>query len=143
MFSVDQVGRTMYGSYDLSKDLGGNETTSTQHSPIIGWAYDGNPIYGPYGYITKAGGIIAQMKTGYSSKDSVSLANRPVGFPEGFFVEDYKYQKVSDETVLDQNNGRFCVTPEFPACKQAYVATIAEEIASSSPFGGSKQPYYP
>jgi hypothetical protein len=20
------------------------------HSPIIGWAYDGNPIYGPYGY---------------------------------------------------------------------------------------------
>ena len=22
----------------------------TQHSPIIGWAYDGNPIYGPFGY---------------------------------------------------------------------------------------------
>ena len=21
----------------------------TGHSPIIGWAYDGNPIYGPYG----------------------------------------------------------------------------------------------
>ena len=20
------------------------------HSPIIGWAFDGNPIYGPYGY---------------------------------------------------------------------------------------------
>ena len=22
----------------------------TSHSPIIGWAYDGNPIYGPFGY---------------------------------------------------------------------------------------------
>ena len=22
----------------------------TNHSPIIGWAYDGNPIYGPFGY---------------------------------------------------------------------------------------------
>ena len=22
----------------------------TGHSPIIGWAYDGNPIYGPYWY---------------------------------------------------------------------------------------------
>ena len=24
--------------------------SGTAHSPIIGWAYDGNPIYGPYGY---------------------------------------------------------------------------------------------
>ena len=22
----------------------------TSHSPIIGWSYDGNPIYGPFGY---------------------------------------------------------------------------------------------
>jgi hypothetical protein len=28
-----------------------NDTNSVLfHSPIIGWAYDGNPIYGPYGY---------------------------------------------------------------------------------------------
>ena len=25
-------------------------TSPLLHSPIIGWAYDGNPIYGPYGY---------------------------------------------------------------------------------------------
>ena len=143
MFSVDQVGRTMYGSYDLSKDLGGNETTSTQHSPIIGWAYDGNPIYGPYGYITNAGGIISQMKTGYTSKDSISLAGRPPGYPEGFFVEDYKYQKVSDETVLDENNGRFCVTPEYPEGTYAYFATIEDEVATSGQFVGYKQPVFP
>ena len=22
----------------------------SQHSPILGWAFDGNPIYGPFGY---------------------------------------------------------------------------------------------
>ena len=143
VFSVDQVGRTMYGSYDLSKDLGGNENTSSQHSPIIGWAYDGNPIYGPYGYITKAGGIIAQMKSGYNSRDAVSLANRPPFAPEGFFVEDYKYQKVSDETVLDENNGRFCVTPEFPEGVYAYFATVEEDIATSGQFVGYKQPSFP
>ena len=27
-----------------------NFTNSAQHSPIIGWALDGAPIYGPYGY---------------------------------------------------------------------------------------------
>jgi hypothetical protein len=25
-------------------------TTNLHHSPIVGWAYDGYPIYGPYGY---------------------------------------------------------------------------------------------
>ena len=27
-----------------------NDTTESQHSPLLGWAIDGNPIYGPYGY---------------------------------------------------------------------------------------------
>ena len=26
------------------------QDTQLEHSPIIGWAFDGNPIYGPYGY---------------------------------------------------------------------------------------------
>ena len=47
----DVLVYSMYGySSDLAVkfgDLGGN------HSPIIGWAYDGNPIYGPYGYSTR------------------------------------------------------------------------------------------
>ena len=127
----------------MSKDLGGNENTSTQHSPIIGWAYDGNPIYGPYGYITKAGGIISQMKSGYNSRNAITLANRPPGYPEGFFIEDYKYQKVSDETVLDENNGRFCVTPEYPDGVYAYFSTVEEDIATSGQFVGYKQPQFP
>ena len=26
------------------------QETQLEHSPIIGWAFDGNPIYGPYSY---------------------------------------------------------------------------------------------
>ena len=37
------------------------------HSPILGWAFDGNPIYGPYGYTngTDASGGINRMQSGY------------------------------------------------------------------------------
>jgi hypothetical protein len=64
------------------------EIDSTSHSPIIGWAYDGNPIYGPYGYITKTGGIVTQLKSGYISENK---SNRPslTSFELGFFVEDF------------------------------------------------------
>ena len=43
-----------YSMYGYSQDLASNgfeDLTSGAHSPIIGWAYDGNPIYGPFGYI--------------------------------------------------------------------------------------------
>ena len=32
------------------------ENTAKYHSPILGWAYDGSPIYGPYGYSSASGG---------------------------------------------------------------------------------------
>ena len=38
----------------------------TGHSPIIGWAYDGNPIYGPFGY-TKSDDINSGFSTMRSS----------------------------------------------------------------------------
>ena len=38
------------------------------HSPIIGWAFDGNPIYGPYGYTdpTDQGSEIIRMRSSYA-----------------------------------------------------------------------------
>ena len=41
-------GTIDYTSNDLNI-LNNAEQVSLNHSPIIGWAYDGNPIYGPYG----------------------------------------------------------------------------------------------
>jgi hypothetical protein len=142
LYANDQDGNTLYGRKDLRK-LSNKEINSTDHSPIIGWAYDGNPIYGPYGYLTKQGGIVAQMKSGYR----IDLkSNRPslINFPQGFFVEDYSHFSVSDETVLDENNGRFCVTPEYPNGTYAYFATLNNGLADSSGvFSGYKRPVFP
>ena len=38
-----------YGE-SFTVEQNGNFKEPTNHSPIIGWAYDGNPIYGPFGY---------------------------------------------------------------------------------------------
>ena len=48
VYATNQEGESLYGEPDLKK-VNGQETSSNNHSPIIGWAYDGNPIYGPYG----------------------------------------------------------------------------------------------
>ncbi len=41
--------------------------TSLKHSPILGWAADGYPVYGPYGYSSAldATSTITRMRTGY------------------------------------------------------------------------------
>ena len=136
------TGETLYGQPDL-KIQNGEEVPSTFHSPIIGWAYDGNPIYGPYGYTTKSGGSISQLKSGYS----IEIADdRPsIGiFPEGFFIEDYVFKKTTDDTILDENNGRFGVTPDYPEGTYAYFATVNDSSADSDgPFEGFKSPQFP
>jgi len=141
IYSSDQSGKVLFGKYDLKKARN-TEVTSTDHSPIIGWAYDGHPIYGPYGYTNKSGGSVLQMKSGYkldlkSNRPPLSI------FPEGFFIEDYTYKKISDEDVLDEKNGRFCVTPEFPQGTYAYFSTFNTLPDSSGKFLGYKRPTFP
>jgi hypothetical protein len=117
----------------------GRETLSDAHSPIIGWAYDGNPIYGPYGYSTPSGGSPKLLKSGYS----ISLQdNRPSLnlYPEGFFVEDYEYIGDGD---LDQSNGRFCITPEYPNGTYAYFATVSDIIETAGIFANYRKPTFP
>ena len=137
----DQNGNKVYGKTDLSKQ-NNIEINSTSHSPIIGWSYDGNPIYGPYGYITKTGGIVTQLKSGYVLE---TKSNRPSvnNFELGFFIEDFTYYKKNDDTILDENNGRFCVTPEFPKGTYAYFATLESTSDSSGKFANYKKPKFP
>ena len=94
----------------------------TSHSPIIGWAYDGNPIYGPFGY-SDPDNINSSLKILTSSykKDISKVINRPSGFDDGFFVNDYFYDGTGD---LDIHNGRFCKTPEFPNGIYAYFSAV-------------------
>ena len=141
LFSVDQGGNTLYGKTDLRK-INSIESTSIDHSPIIGWAYDGNPIYGPYGYSQKIGGSVVLMNSGYEL--SLAEGRPPTSiFPDGFFVEDYSYKKVSSESTLDENNGRFCITPEFPEGTYAYFATISNVSDTSGPFAKYRRPVFP
>ena len=90
-------------------------------SGIIGWAYDGNPIYGPYGYSDPSDttSSIVLISPGYEL--DTSYTDRPSGFPSGFFVEDYKF---TNSGSLDKYNGRFAKTPEFPQGVYAYYASI-------------------
>ena len=142
LYASDQSGNSLFDSPDLIK-INGQEEESKQHSPIIGWAYDGNPIYGPYGYSKIDGGVITQMLSGYKLNISVDRPSISI-FEEGFFVEDYVHIPSSSAAVLDENNGRFCVTPEFPKGTYAYFATISDALADSSGvFVNYKRPVFP
>ena len=131
--------------------LNTNQTLSEQdaslrHSPIVGWAYDGNPIYGPYGYDdpTDQTSNIVRMGSSYRLKPSLvlDLITNPYparddgpllsAQPAGTFVEDYEYDFGSGD--LDQYNGRFCKTPEFPDGRYCYFVTIDNSEAGNAVF---------
>lgn len=141
VYSLDQNGNILYGQSDLRK-VNGIEVSSPNHSPIIGWAYDGCPIYGPYGYSTRSGGTVTQMKSGYSLKLKDNRPSTSI-FPLGFFADDYTYSKVSDETILDENNGRFCITPDYPNGVYAYFTTVNSVSETSGIFKNYKEPVFP
>lgn len=118
----------------------------TQHSPLLGFAYDGFPIYGAYAYTNTNGtGAITRMKSSYQLKSYPTglrtngpAINQVVGtqtFFNGYFREDYEYVDHSgDPTYLDSHNGRFCVTPEYPAGIYCYFATVDANHNSAYPY---------
>ena len=139
LYVRNQNNDIKYGLLDLER-VDGQEVTASYHSPIIGWAYDGNPIYGPYGYTTPTGGAVRAMKSGYKA---VTSDTRPPlsNFHQGFFVEDFVFDNAGD---LDEYNGRFCVTPDYPNGVYAYFATINPgNVESSGPFNKYKIPQFP
>jgi len=136
--------------------------TPTKHSPILGWAADGFPIYGPYGYAisNNASSGIRRMVSGFVLRngqygtDNYSVtgtqrkyipqwASRLYGvatnilagptvsssYPFGRYMEDNDYlgdhgYKQGVDFDLDEYNGRYCVTPEFPGGTYAYFVAI-------------------
>ena len=141
IFSLDSDGSMLYGKKDI-QFVNNEEVTNSDHSGILGWAYDGHPIYGPYAYENATGGNITQMKSGYvvDLKD-----NRPslTVFPQEFFLEDFTWVESTSDSVLDRNNGRFCVTPDFPNGTYAYFATIDSTASADGIYKGFKKPIFP
>ena len=136
------------GTYNLSSDDGENLYLSIhgyssdiansfsdnggKHSPIIGWAYDGNPIYGPYGYtkVDQLGPSVGIVTSGYTL-DASKVIDRPstTEFEEGYFIEDWQY---TGSTTLDEHNGRFCKTNEFPNGVYAYFASVQQSTQTNT-----------
>ena len=128
---VDTVDGLQYGMVGYSTSIGLSEfgDDSIDHSPIIGWAYDGNPIYGPYAYDdpSNANSQIRNLSTSYNLSTS-DVLDRPSGFSNGFFVDDYKFDNSGD---LDKHNGRYGKTPEFPNGVYAYFVGINTNTQTS------------
>ncbi|MCC6677938.1 MAG: YHYH protein [Phycisphaerales bacterium] len=120
----------------------------THHSPILGYAFDGFPIYGPYGYANPDGtGGVRRMVSGYRARSITVRTTLPDGtvlppaqygpavdadYPIGYYVEDFEY--VGGLGDLNRANARFEVTPEYPGGTWAYHTTIDAAGASAYPY---------
>ena len=121
---------------------------SNVHSPLIGFAYDGYPVYGAYGYRNADGtGGIVRIKSGYQLRnistrtvwaDGTDVPDGPAvsaSYPLGYFREDYEFlAHAGQEDYLDVHNGRFCVTPEYPNGIYCYFATVDANWNSAYPY---------
>ena len=132
---------SMYPPQKLRYQLGDNLdpgnlelSANAVHSPILGYAYDGNPIYGPYGYQTPTGGSVVRLKSGYILDNTSKVGLRPPGYSLGSFINDYLFDNSGD---LDEYGGRYCITPQFPDGTYAYFYSI--DVDSS----GVAEPKYP
>ncbi len=122
---------------------------SSQHSPLLGFAYDGFPIYGAYAYTNgnDATGGISRMKSSYQLRNITSRTHYGDGtdvidgpainstFPLGWYREDYEYvPHLNDPTYLDEHNGRICKTPEYPTGIYCYFTTVDTNHNSAYPY---------
>lgn len=101
------------------------------HSALFGYAADGFPIYYKYGYSDPddmSSPIVAltssySIKQGCRDGDGVSA---PDGAYDGAYVADYGY--IAGQGDLDECNGRWSKTPEYP--NGTYVYYITDEFPS-------------
>ena len=115
------------------------------HSPLIGFALDGCPIYGPYGW--NAQQQVQGFRSSYRLRAATTRRRLPAGedltpaqegppinqeFPNGTFLEDYEYVKGHGD--LDEHNGRFAKTPEFPGGTYAYFLSTRRDGAMAYPY---------
>ena len=102
---VENIKTQVFGDYILATPAG----TGAQHSPLLGYAFDGNPIYGGNVFANGKDDTdgFKKMFSGYTLSQSRSetipsgsdvTATLPPSeqlYPMGTFVEDYKFDPVS------------------------------------------------
>ncbi len=124
-----------------------DEEDSSSHAPLLGFAFDGFPVYGSYTYANTNGtGAITKMTSSYRLRnisdrttllDGTILQPQYYGpslatYPLGAYVQDYEY--VPGLGTLDSLNGRFGVTPEYPSGTYAYFVTLDSNNDPAYPY---------
>jgi hypothetical protein len=106
----------------LLEKLGG---ANAKKPVLLGWAADGFPIYSPLSYADPKDpkSKMKVLKSGYRLKSGArpSQPDAPGGNYDGAYTRDWEY--VAGSGDLDECNGRFGVTPEFPNGTYYYVLT--------------------
>ena len=110
--------------------LEAQEVSFKAHSPQVGWAADGFPIYALYGYEDPqdSGSAITEHTSSYRLKEGTrpSGEGQPGGAYDGTFNADYEY--VQGAGTLDECNGFWTQTPEFPEGTYAYFLTGSHPV---------------
>ncbi len=125
-----------------------NDEDSLIHAPIIGYAFDGFPVYGAYGNKNPDGsGEISKMYSSYQLRTITERTTLPDGtilsaseygpdisaiYPLGYYLEDFIFINGSGD--LDEHNGRFCITPDYPDGIYAYFVTLDDDGNAAYPY---------
>ena len=149
----------VHGTYFIEpKHAGLTEWSTTEHSPVVGWSFDGLPIYGPYGYseYDNAGQVvdssIRKIKSAFKLREGIR-PDGPGGRFTGEFVQDYTLNPTNAATFAGETgspalpkaaeyNMRFGVTPDSPTSPiYFYVATVDDNGDPMFPYciGGTEQ----
>jgi hypothetical protein len=130
-------GTTGLAETSVIKYLSSGLIHADGHSKILGISADGYPVYGPYGYgvATNNTSGVKRMGSGYTLNSAASregtTASNTTLYPLGIFIEDYSYTASGD---LDQHNGRYCVTPDYPNGTYAYFITLNSLLEPVFPY---------
>ena len=125
--------------YGSSQFNGDNMRHPDGHSKILGYCFDGFPVYGPFGYDVPftASQTTRFMSSSYRTRN-IEIAGRPdygttaQNPPAGSLVQDWEY--IDGLGDLDFHNGRYCVTPEFPNGTYAYFISIDSVGEAAFPY---------
>ncbi len=99
--------------------LAGLSWSPQAHSPLVGYAADGFPIYALTG---QQQGHVVEMTSSYRLKSGQRPGgNQPSGAYNGAFLQDYEF--IAGSGSLDACNGTFTVSAEYPEGSYAYFLT--------------------
>jgi len=125
--------------YGSSQYNGDNIRHPDGHSKIIGFSFDGFPIYGPYAYNSPWDNLsgVKYLTSSFEIRNT-EVSGRPQygatlqNPPAGSLMQDWRYEEGLGD--LDIHNGRFCITPEYQDGTYAYFISIDSNGKPAFPY---------